>query len=71
MAQLCNVQIAAVPSRAEPDEGEIAYAAIFAAVDALGYDGWVGCEYVPRGDTDGGLKWMRALDRGGQDDDHR
>ena len=56
-----NVQIAAVPSRAEPDEGEIAYPAILAAVDALGYTGWVGCEYRPRGDTDAGLKWMRAL----------
>jgi hydroxypyruvate isomerase len=56
-----NVQIAAVPSRAEPDEGEIAYPAIFAAVDALGYPGWVGCEYRPRGDTDAGLKWMRTL----------
>src|SRR5262249_13000371 len=31
-----NVQIAAVPSRAEPDEGEIAYPAIFAALDRLG-----------------------------------
>jgi 2-dehydrotetronate isomerase len=56
-----NMQIAAVPSRAEPDEGEIAYPAIFAAVDALGFAGWVGCEYRPRGDTDAGLKWMRAL----------
>jgi hydroxypyruvate isomerase len=56
-----NVQIAAVPSRAEPDEGEIAYPAIFAAVDALGYGGWVGCEYRPRGDTDEGLKWTKVL----------
>jgi 2-dehydrotetronate isomerase len=56
-----NVQIAAVPSRAEPDEGEIAYPAIFAALDAAGYAGWVGCEYRPRGDTDSGLKWLRAL----------
>jgi hydroxypyruvate isomerase len=56
-----NVQIAAVPSRAEPDEGEIAYAAIFAALDELGYAGWVGCEYRPRGDTDAGLRWMRTL----------
>lgn len=56
-----NIQIAAVPSRAEPDEGEIAYPAIFAAVDALGYDGWVGCEYRPRGDTNEGLRWTRAL----------
>jgi 2-dehydrotetronate isomerase len=56
-----NVQIAAVPTRAEPDQGEIAYAAIFAALDALGYNGWVGCEYRPRGDTDEGLRWMRTL----------
>jgi hydroxypyruvate isomerase len=55
-----NVQIAAVPSRAEPDEGEIAYPAIFAALDALGYTGWVGCEYRPRGATDDGLRWMRG-----------
>jgi len=55
-----SVQIAAVPTRAEPDEGEIAYAAIFAAVDALGYTGWIGCEYRPRGATDDGLKWLRG-----------
>jgi hydroxypyruvate isomerase len=61
MPMIGNVQIAAVPSRAEPDEGEIAYPAIFAAADALGYDGWVGCEYRPRGDTDEGLRWTRSL----------
>ena len=56
-----NVQIAAVPSRAEPDEGEIAYPAVLSALDALGYTGWVGCEYRPRGDTDEGLRWMSGL----------
>ncbi len=56
-----HVQIAAVPSRAEPDEGEIAFPAIFKALDALGYDGWIGCEYKPRGDTDAGLGWVKAL----------
>ncbi|MEX2016678.1 MAG: TIM barrel protein, partial [Candidatus Hydrogenedentales bacterium] len=56
-----HVQIAAVPSRAEPDEGEIAYGAIFKMLDALGYAGWIGCEYKPRGDTDAGLGWMRRL----------
>lgn len=61
MPLIGNLQIAAVPSRAEPDEGEIAYPAIFAAVEALGYQGWVGCEYCPRGDTDEGLRWTRAL----------
>lgn len=61
MPLIGNVQIAAVPSRGEPDEGEIAYQAIFAAADALGYQGWIGCEYRPRGDTDEGLRWTRSL----------
>jgi 2-dehydrotetronate isomerase len=56
-----NVQIAAVPTRAEPDEGEIAYPAIFAALERMGYSGWVGCEYRPRRTTDEGLSWMAAL----------
>jgi hydroxypyruvate isomerase len=56
-----NVQIAGVPARAEPDEGEIAYPAVFAALDTLKYDGWVGCEYRPRGGTDQGLSWMTRM----------
>ena len=60
-----NVQIASVPARAEPDAGEIAYPAIFAALEKLRYEGWVGCEYRPRGDTDQGLTWLRAMTRAG------
>jgi len=56
-----HVQIAAVPSRAEPDEGEIAYPAIFRALDQLGYAGWVGAEYRPRAGTDAGLGWLAAI----------
>lgn len=56
-----HVQIAAVPSRAEPDEGEIRYRAVFELLEALGYAGWIGCEYKPRADTDAGLVWMEAL----------
>ena len=56
-----HIQVAAVPSRAEPDEGEIAYAAVFDAIDRLGYAGWVGAEYKPRGDMDEGLRWVKAL----------
>ena len=56
-----HVQIAAVPSRAEPDEGEIHFPALFAALDRLGYDGWVGAEYRPRGETDAGLGWVKTL----------
>lgn len=56
-----HIQIAAVPSRAEPDEGEIAYRAIFDAIDAMGYAGWIGCEYKPRGEVEAGLGWMDKL----------
>jgi 2-dehydrotetronate isomerase len=55
-----HAQIAAVPTRGEPDEGEIAYPAIFAAMDRLGYAGWIGCEYKPRTRTADGLGWARA-----------
>jgi len=56
-----NVQIAAVPSRAEPDEGEISYPAVFARLRELDYGGWIGCEYRPRADTDEGLRWRSTL----------
>jgi 2-dehydrotetronate isomerase len=52
------VQIAAVPSRAEPDEGEVNYPAILNLLDALGYAGYVGAEYKPRGRTEDGLRWL-------------
>ena len=54
-----HVQIAAVPTRGEPDEGEINYAAVFDAIDRLGYAGWIGCEYKPRTRTEDGLGWAR------------
>ena len=54
-----HVQIAAVPSRHEPDEGEINYPEIFAALDRLGYAGWIGCEYRPRTRTEDGLGWAK------------
>ena len=56
---IAHVQIAGVPARREPDEGEVNYAEIFAALDKFGYDGFVGCEYRPRGRTEDGLTWAR------------
>jgi hydroxypyruvate isomerase len=55
-----HVQIAAVPSRHEPDEGEICYPEIYKALDSLGYRGWVAGEYFPRGRTEDGLEWLKA-----------
>jgi hydroxypyruvate isomerase len=54
-----HVQVAAVPSRAEPDEGEVNYPAIFDMLDRSGYAGFVGCEYKPRRRTEEGLGWAR------------
>lgn len=56
-----HVQFAAVPSRAEPDEGEINMRAIFDRLDEKGYAGWVGAEYRPRTTTDAGLGWVKTL----------
>ena len=56
-----HVQIAAVPSRAEPDEGEVDYKAFLNVVEQSGYDGWIGAEYKPRGKTEDGLHWVRTL----------
>jgi hydroxypyruvate isomerase len=61
-----HVQIAAVPSRHEPDEGEVNYPAIYAALDALGYAGFVAAEYTPRGRTEDGLGWGRPYGIGCQ-----
>lgn len=52
-----HVQIAGVPDRAEPDRGELRHEALFAMLDAAGYDGWTGCEYRPAGRTEDGLGW--------------
>ena len=54
-----HLQCAAVPSRHEPDEGEVNYRAVFDAVDRVGYKGWVGAEYRPRARTEDGLGWAR------------
>jgi hydroxypyruvate isomerase len=54
-----HVQVAAVPSRHEPDEGEVNYPAIFDMLDRVGYTGWTACEYRPRGTTEEGLTWAR------------
>jgi 2-dehydrotetronate isomerase len=56
-----HIQIAGVPGRHEPDTGEINYHHLFALLDELGYAGWVGCEYRPRGNTSAGLGWMKNL----------
>ena len=54
-----HIQIADCPGRHEPGTGEVDFDALFSQIDRLGYQGWVGCEYVPRGQTEEGLSWAR------------
>lgn len=58
-----HLQIASVPERNEPDDGEVNYPYLFRLLDELGYQGWVGCEYRPRAGTENGLGWFRAARR--------
>lgn len=57
---IAHVQVADNPGRHEPGTGEINYAFIFSALERLGYEGWIGCEYVPSTDTSVGLGWLSA-----------
>lgn len=58
-----HIQIASVPSRNEPDGEELNYPYLFEEIDRLGYGGFVGCEYIPRGRTLDGLDWFRPFAR--------
>ena len=55
-----HLQIAGVPDRHEPDLGELHHPYLFKLIDELGFEGFVGCEYRPRGRTSAGLGWLRA-----------
>jgi hydroxypyruvate isomerase len=59
MPVIGHIQIADVPDRHEPGTGEIGWRYLFGRIDALGYGGWVGCEYRPAGNTVAGLTWLR------------
>jgi hydroxypyruvate isomerase len=54
-----HIQIASIPSRNEPDGEELNYPFLFGELDRLGYGGFVGCEYNPRGKTTNGLSWFK------------
>lgn len=64
MPHIAHIQIAGVPERHEPDAGEVNFPHLFAAMDRLGYDGFVGCEYRPAGQTEAGLDWFRRARAG-------
>jgi len=52
-----HVQFAGPPTRVPPQQGELNYEVIFPAIDAMGWQGWVGAEYGPGGPTIDSLAW--------------
>ncbi|MGF1701268.1 hydroxypyruvate isomerase family protein [Photobacterium makurazakiensis] len=54
-----HIQIASVPDRHEPSEGELNYPHLFNVLDKSGYTGWIGCEYNPKTNTVDGLGWVK------------
>lgn len=56
--RIAHVQVADNPGRHQPGTGEINYAFVFEHIDSSGYDGWVGLEYAPEGDTRSSLEWL-------------
>ena len=58
LARIGHIQLADNPGRNEPGTGEIAYDHVFAALDRMGYAGWIGCEYKPATSTEAGLTWL-------------
>jgi hydroxypyruvate isomerase len=59
LARIPHMQLADNPGRNEPGTGEINYPFLFGFIDRLGYDGWIGCEYKPKGKTVEGLTWLK------------
>ncbi|MGO4247648.1 hydroxypyruvate isomerase family protein [Paenarthrobacter sp. RAF54_2] len=58
-----HLQIADPPTRNEPGTGEIGWPTLFKAIASSSYNGWIGCEYRPKGETTAGLTWMKELAR--------
>jgi hydroxypyruvate isomerase len=66
IALIGHVQIADSPGRGEPGTGEIHYPYVLAALEDLGYDGYVGLEYNPTTETtEESLEWLSKELRGG------
>lgn len=58
--KIAHIQIASVPERQEPNQGEINYSYLFNLLEELNYQGWIGCEYFPKTTTEEGLIWLSS-----------
>lgn len=63
LARIGHIQLADNPGRNEPGTGEINYAFLFAHLERIGYQGYIGCEYKPATTTEAGLGWRQQMTR--------
>ena len=56
-----HIQFSDVPGRSEPGLGNIDFAAMFALIDSLAYEGYVGAEYYPTRPTMESLNWLETF----------
>jgi hydroxypyruvate isomerase len=52
-----HVQVADHPGRHQPGTGTLPFRALFAELEAGGYEGWIGAEYHPLGPTASSFGW--------------
>ncbi|MGK6316372.1 hydroxypyruvate isomerase family protein [Neorhizobium sp. DT-125] len=59
-SQILHVHIADYPGRHEPGSETLDFDAIRETLTGAGYRGWLGCEYIPAGQTEEGLGWLKV-----------
>jgi hydroxypyruvate isomerase len=63
LPRIGHMQVADNPGRHEPGTGELNWEFLFAHLDRIGYDGYIGCEYKPATTTEAGLAWLERARR--------
>jgi hydroxypyruvate isomerase len=58
LPRIGHMQFADVPDRHEPGTGELNFPFLFDWLDRVGYQGWIGAEYVPSATTEASLGWF-------------
>ena len=59
LPRIGHIQFANCPGRTEPDSGEINFPWLFAEIDSIGWEGFLGAEYIPKTSTEESLGWIR------------
>lgn len=60
LPHIAHVQVSDTPNRHRPGTGTIDFDSVFAGLEAAGYAGWIGCEYMPEPGGSDDLAWTEA-----------